>query len=146
MRKIILVISALFILSSCASIPVNRVQYKRYHGAIDYSVYTARGFFITESNSVSFGYEPIGSVYAVVKSGWEVLNRTTKRNTSDDEVYGTSTKVKINYGEYINADLNDAIEELYLGCIELEADGVINFSFSEWDGEYVVSGMAIKRK
>lgn len=146
MRKILLIILTVFILSSCASIPDIRKPYIRSNGVVDYSEYTSRNFFITESNSVSFDYDPIGSVVAFVESGWEVLNRTTKTITSKDDVYGTASKEKIKYGDYVYAELNDAIEELYQVCKEMGADGVINFSYSSSDGEYVVSGMAIKIK
>lgn len=142
MRKILFFIFAAFILSSCSS----RIPYVKYHSVIDYSEYISRGFFITESNSVSFAYEPIGSVVAGVSSGWEILNSTTETTTSDDNVYGTSSKTKIKYGEYVGARLDDAIDLLYKKCIELGADGVINFSFSSSGSECVVSGMAIKKK
>jgi uncharacterized protein YbjQ (UPF0145 family) len=128
------------------TIPDVRSPYLKYHGVVDYSKYMSRGFFITEANSVSFDYESIGSVTAGVESGWEILDTTTKTTTSKDDVYGSSTKTKIKYGEYIQAELDDAIEELYSTSIELGADGVINFSIRSSLGEYVVSGMAIKRK
>ena len=146
MKKILFFIFTVCVLSSCVSVPDSRSPYLRYHGVIDYSKYMSKGFFITEANSVSFDYEPIGSIAAGVESGWEILNHTTKTTTSDDDVYGSSTKTKVKYGEYIRAELDDAIEELYQACKELGADGVINFSISSSLGEYVVSGMAIKRK
>lgn len=146
MKKILFFTFIVSILSSCATIPDSRNPYSRYHGVVDYSKYTAQGFFITESNSVSFNYQPIGSVTAVVQSGWEVLERTTKTSSSNDDVYGSSTKTKVKYGEFIRAELDDAIEELYFASKDLGADGIINFSISSSFGEYVVSGMAIKRK
>jgi len=88
-------------------------------------------FFLSESNSVSFSYQPIGSVTSNVKTGYE-----GKR--------------------YIIANAEDA---LYVLCQEARkngADGIINLKFTyNWvklkTGETALSdvsasGMAIRRR
>ncbi len=144
MKRILLLLTLSVIVCSCATVDL-RTPYSRYHGVVDYSSYLSRGFFITESNSVNFDYEPIGSITAVVQSGWEVLDRTNQRITSNDDVYGTYNKSKVKYGDYLSATLDDAIEELYTAAIALGANGVINFRITSTEGEYVASGMVIKR-
>lgn len=145
MRKILLLIALSAIVCSCATVDF-RTPYVKSHGVIDYSDYLSKGFFITESNSVNFDYEPIGSVTSVVKSGWEVLNQTKQRVTSVDDVYGSYNRSKVKYGDYVSATLEDAIEDLYSAAIALGANGVINFRVTSTEGEYVASGMLIKRK
>lgn len=150
MKKILFISIIALFLSSCVTY---KPAYTRFTEGVDFSEYTRRGFFITESNSVSFNYDPVGSLSSVVRGGYEVLGTDTYR--SEDEVYGTHTKVR--YGSFIPASVDDALDELYNSARELGADGIINFKLtyhpSEYEknvlvrhSSYVVSGMAIKRK
>ncbi|UVS09697.1 hypothetical protein NXY26_06920 [Parabacteroides distasonis] len=112
---------------------------------------------MTESNSVSFDYMPIGSVTAKVNSGYEVKDVNTKEYI-DDAVYSgdPSVKLNINYGKYIKATTDKAIEELYNRAVENDANGIIGLSitpitetnqqFGTVITGYFVSGMAIKRQ
>lgn len=147
MKKIISFCVVLLFVTSCTTY---KIPYRRYSVAIDFSAYAQKGFFITESNSVSFPYEPVGSISAVVSSGYEILNSENLK--SNDDVYGSYNKIK--YGKMIYASVNDAIDELYNSARSLGADGIINFSFEYVPvsyykyvpDSYVVSGMAIRRK
>lgn len=150
MKKILFISLIALLLSSCTTL---KPPYSRFSNTVDFSEYTRKGFFITESNSVSFNYDPLGSLTSVVQGGYEVLGRETI--SSNDEVYGTNAKVT--YGEFISASIDDALEELYNSARELGADGIINFKLTYYPPEYeknvlvryssyVVSGMAIKRK
>jgi uncharacterized protein YbjQ (UPF0145 family) len=150
MKKIISFCVVLLFVTSCTTY---KIPYRRYSAAIDFSAYAQKGFFITESNSVSFSYEPVGSISAVVSSGYEILNSENLKST--DDVYGSYKKIK--YGKMIDASVNDALDELYNSAIRLGADGIINFR-SEYvpslynkavlitPDSYIVSGMAIRRK
>lgn len=150
MKKFLFIALSAFLLSSCAV----KYSYKRYSNAIDFTDVTSAGFFLTESNSVSFPYDPIGSVSAVVESGYEVLGQ--QKNLSRDEIYGNSDKIK--YGKYKFAEPEDAISELIAAAQKLGANGIINlslrYSSAIYDkngniispSSYVVSGMAIKKR
>lgn len=150
MKKIILLFFTTSLLVSCA---VPRKAYVRESSAVDFSEYARKGFFITESNSVSFPYEPISSVSALVESGYEVLG---EKRSASDELYGLNLNTK--YGEFIRAKSQDALDELYEKSREMGADGIINLkidytplrtssngSVISWES-YYITGMAIKRK
>lgn len=150
MKKIIPFCFVLLLITSCTTY---KIPYRRYSSTIDFSAYSQKGFFITKSNSVSFPYEPVGSISAVVSSGYEVLNSENLKST--DDVYGSYKKIK--YGKMIDASVNDALDELYNSARLLGADGIINFrseyvpasydkSVLTTPDSYIVSGMAIRRK
>lgn len=150
MKKIISFCVVLLFVTSCTTY---KIPYRCYSDSIDFSVYSQKGFFITESNSVSFSYESVGSISAVVSSGYEVLNSENLEST--DDVYGSSKKIK--YGKMITASVNDALDELYNSAVSLGADGIINFrseyvpasydkSVLTTPDSYIVSGMGIRRK
>lgn len=151
MKKYLVLVLITALLSSCAA----KYPYKRYSTVVDFEKYTSQGFFITESNSVSFDYNPIGSVSAVIESGYEVIG--SKVNDQRDDVYSfKSTNVK--YGDYIDTNINDVIEEIVIIADEAGADGIINLNIQYESGVYgkygsvvrppmyIATGMAIKRK
>jgi uncharacterized protein YbjQ (UPF0145 family) len=125
MKKTLILFAITFLLGGCSVIKT----YKEDVSIISYSDY--KGFFISESNSVSFEYEPIGSVVASVSSGY------------DDT-------------EYITASPGDL---LYIMCDEAKkkkANGIINlkisyeFEYNQYTNQYSIksvngTGMAIKR-
>ena len=151
MKKILPLLFVLLVATSCVTF---KTPYRSYSNAIDFSSYTRNGFFITESNSVNFPYEPLGSITSVVTSGYEVISGNKAANPKDD-IYTQNSKVK--YGRYIDTDVNKALDELCNSARQLGADGIINFH-SEYvpakyqkgtsitPDSYIVSGMAIRRK
>lgn len=58
----------------------------------DYQRYSDAGFFITESNTVSFDYVPVGSVVvrqtAGVMSDTEIISQNVPEKRGYDELYG----------------------------------------------------------
>lgn len=59
MKKVYLLFSVmLLVLAACQSLPTPKSNMV----VIDYAVLTNQGIFVTESNSVNFAYEPIGSI------------------------------------------------------------------------------------
>lgn len=153
MKRVLSIVFLVLLLASCST----KKSYVRVASAIDFSEYTRSGFFITESNSVSFSYEPVSSVAAFVEEGHEVLGLRTHVPITDDDVYRSSAKTKTVYGKYIGAYAQDALDELYIKAKEMGADGIINLKMTytpyrikgsevlSWES-YYVSGMAIKRK
>lgn len=140
----------------CGSIP--KQTYEHTVSVLDYSEYTKQGFFLTESNSVSFDYEALGSVSVVIKSGYEVLN-VSKRDSSNDDIYHSSRSGsdKVKYGTFQYAHADDALKSLCDKAIELRGNGVINIQTTYHPAVYdgngilvspssvVVTGMAIRK-
>ena len=64
MKKITFAILLLLavISQSCST---SKSTYQEYMTVLDYTPYVEQGFFITESNSVSFDYNPISTIYVV---------------------------------------------------------------------------------
>jgi uncharacterized protein YbjQ (UPF0145 family) len=152
MKKIILLFFAVFLLASCAV----KYPYRNYSSVIDFTEVITDGFFITESNSVSFQYDPLGSVTSVVESGYEVLG--SKTHEANDDVYSHTATSNVKFGRYIYARAEDVISELISAAQSLGANGIINLKItytpSVYDkygnvispSAYIASGMAIKRK
>ena len=137
MKKVLLLAVMALFLNSCVTIGKYMVNYV----TIDYSKYTEKGFFITESNSVNFDYKPIGSISIESVSG----NVAVESNDSYSE-------------HYKPASLKDAFDKLHTIGLEKGANGVINVkmdylnSFKDpssgviYMGRWVVTGMLISKK
>ncbi len=151
MKKIIIIISVL-ILTSCS---VAKYPYKRYSSAIDFKEIIGSDFFLTESNSVNFNYDALGSVSAVIESGYEVIDKSNSQTLND---YSSLEEYERRFGKYIQAKPEDAILELILAARKLRANGIINLkiiytppAYGNYGilispSSYVVSGMAINKK
>ena len=154
MKKTILMIVAIMamLLMSCA--PTREFSF--IAGALDYRAIP--GVFITESNSVSFDYEPIGSITVIEISG---NTKKQKQKVKDiDDIYGKAEKKRT--GDYYytvtttsnwrEADLQSALNYAAEKVKELGGDGLINLKTDidldenrNIDKAYV-TGMVIKRK
>ena len=124
--------------------------------AVDYNRFSEDGFFISESNSVNFEYEPISSVMAAVTSGYvreEIIAENTPNKKYKDDVYGsTNTKGKM---RHVKATPDYVTDILVEEAKAKNANGIINFKFEPireyskllgWQiVGYSASGMAIKR-
>lgn len=148
MKKILLLSFCTIALSSCATyLPAP----KSVIGMIDYSGLTNRGIFVTESNSVSFDYEPIGSIYVEEVGGW--IRKDGKPNFVDskDDYYVGSSSKKV----YQAPDIQAVYVKLSNKLKDVNANGLINLkiiSTSEFDqlskttvGKIVITGMAINK-
>lgn len=149
--RISLSIVTLLIVTSCTA--PTKTSYRKTF-VIDYSRYNKQGFYITESNSVSFDYEPIGSVITVLK-GLDNLTQVEVHNEYSDTDAQLSvrtnrvpkTKTKSIKEEYT---IYDAIDEFASQCKQIGSNGVIRFrikyiSDSYFGDGYEISGMAIKK-
>lgn len=147
MKKILLFIFLVSVLSSCMKIP-----YISTSSIIDYSYYSDKGFFITESNSVNFQYKPICSIQVRVESGYEVTG--SDKEVSRSLLGGEKTTYSEKMGNYKIATVNEALDLIYKESVEKGANGVINMKITPltaYQGNqtiitgYYVTGMAIKR-
>lgn len=153
MKKVFFIAASIMMLASCSTI---KHPYTIYSNVVDLAEFTKQGFFITESNSVSFDYDPVGSIQTTVKSGHEILKHGKVKEKMKDDVYSYDELGKIKFGEFIPASTDDAVAELVSVAKNLGANGIINLSFNYIPGDYgkagelispatyIVSGMAIK--
>ncbi len=151
---IVLAVMAVF-LFGCS---VHKTPYVSTAVVLDYSEYTNKGFFLSESNSVSFDYKALGSVSAVSTGGYEVLSTTERKNMQDDVYTSQEPSKSVKYGKYKAASSKDALSSLCNKAMEIGANGVINISTSYIPGtydsktgallsgnSYVITGMAIRK-
>jgi len=119
MKKVLLGVLIVTALSGCRSIP-----YESYSTFLDYSSYTTQGFFLSESNSVSFEYKALGSLTGTVSDG-------------DDK------------GEFKRAYMDDAVKVMIDKAKEVGANGIINIKYDIINTNdritIIARGMAIKK-
>ena len=136
MRKVILlaIMAISFLLSSCIT-----TNYHLSSTLVDYSEFSDKGFFITESSSVSFDYDAVGSISVLCRSG----------SYRDPRVTGTIEGA----GKWKRANEKDMLIHVYDKAKEKNADGLINLKISYLKDKnqnspyaYVLTGMLIKRK
>ena len=119
----------------------------------DYQRYSDAGFFITESNTVSFDYVPVGSVVvrqtAGVMSDTEIISQNIPEKRGYDELYGELEKKRHSNSWKLPSDYT-ALDAVYKVAKEQNADGIINLKITmpEVNNADIIelSGMLIKRK
>lgn len=138
MKKIaFLCVIASTLLYSCK--PVEYTQFQQWAGFIDYSSFP--GMFLTESNSVGFDYQPIGSLYAEETSG---VVKKTMQKIENNEVYGEGYEVVDT--KYRRATPQSALEFAAQKAKDMGGNGIINLHIQSKDKGYCVTGMVIRRK
>lgn len=153
LKSIMLCLSLMWITSACA--PTQ--WFTTYEASVDYYKAGLDGkVFITESNSVSFDYIPIGSIYIYQEHGY-IKNSESPSMTvvEGDPIYGT-TERKEYYGkkkDFRWATYESVLRAASERAIEMEGDGIINIKLSlrpDKNNRNVlypaVEGMVIKRK
>lgn len=143
----LLLVCLLSALSSCHT-PMTHATYY-----IDYQEAGQGKVFITEANSVSFEYEPLGSILVEETSGVvKITVPTTEKERNDDSLYGPGPSTKT-VTSYSNATAQTALNYAAQEAIRLGGDGIINLKLSanlDSKGRKIetisVSGMVIKRK
>lgn len=139
MKKSLLLFIFITVMSSC----ITTSKYAVHTGMVDFKKYNNKGFFITQSNSVSFEYEPIGYVSTIIFSGYDESQKPNQKKTS---LAGPDI------GKHHVASNEEAFDALYEKCTNEGANGIINVDFStikNQQGNIVsvqANGMAIKRK
>lgn len=119
----------------------------------DYQRYSDAGFFITEYNTVSFDYVPVGSVVvrqtAGVMSDTEIISQNVPEKRGYDELYGELEKKRHSNSWKLPSDYT-ALDAVYKVAKEQNADGIINLKITmpEVNNADIIelSGMLIKRK
>lgn len=119
----------------------------------DYQRYSDAGFFITESNTVSFDYVPVGSVVvrqtAGVMSDTEIISQNVPEKRGYDELYGELEKKRHSNSWKLPSDYT-ALDAVYKVAKEQNAEGIINLKITmpEVNNADIIelSGMLIKRK
>ena len=98
---------------------------------LDYSEYSKNGFFITESNSVSFDYTPLATVVV-----------TMQRRVDEEWVYVNGTMCRSENRPTAAKVLNKAVEE----AKQLGANALINLKLEPLNTTGIMlTGMAIKK-
>ncbi len=151
-KSFIISLLAASLITSCS---VVKRPYIQESAILDYTTYTSKGFFISESNSVSFNYKAIGSVSAKVESGYVIKGVKEKAVPSDDIYKGNvSTTSKVKYGGFKMANQNDALKEICERAMEEGGNGIINLniepiiSTNQYGTSvtgYFITGMAIRK-
>lgn len=143
--KRLLFIFAVVLLTSCVSLsPI--VNF------IDYSAYNADGIFLTESNSVNFKYEPIGSVQVLLYSSFRqkepVSKELAKERKMEDAIYGSSST---NRTVYQGATASEALNLAVSQAKNKGANAIINLKCDYFPASknapsgWIVSGMAVHK-
>lgn len=156
MKKLIYLTSFILMvfLGSCSR---NTTQFTQIGTLLDLRPLTNDGFFITESNSVGFDYQPIGVMTLLEVSGEDenhvVTKQEVKSDYSDDLYF--SAIIKKQSKKWKDADGFSALTELVRLAKEEGANGIINLKIkNNWfmvnnKPQYIisveVSGMLIKR-
>nr|DAO98116.1 MAG TPA: Putative heavy-metal-binding protein [Caudoviricetes sp.] len=149
MKKVLSILAGMFLFASCATYQPTP---KSFVSMIDYSAFTQQGIYVTESNSVNFDYEAIGSICAEELGGW-ISKKSSEYSDPKEEYYlGSSFSKKI----YVKPDIQEAFKKLMDKLSQSGANGLINMRIEftkELDivgkqvtvDKIIVSGMAIKR-
>lgn len=150
MKKILFLMAALMtlIMSSC----VPKFSTAFYY--TDYSQYMDKGFFITESNTVPFDYNPVGSLFLRQKAGemaeMEIIPQDVEDSKNYDDIYGPAKKGSRKINNIVRPTENSALDAAYDFAKSKGADGILNISFDYYlEGSrqvVVLKGMLIKRK
>ena len=168
MRKVLILAALALSMHSCKTHKViPPVPYTLCY-SIDYSILTSDGYFVTESNSVSFDYDAISSIYMEVHSGWIKLTKEERNQIRDEDTLGedcyyatdgSTQKLKSPYKyKYVKPDPETAMSELKKYMKAQGADGILNLklkheikngeipSSTPYDEYISITGMLFKRK
>jgi len=140
MKKVFLLAVMAMSLFSCTTF----APYKTVSYTTDFTKYSSKNFFMSEANSVSFEYTPIGTIASYSISG----------STKDESVVNEGNPYTFDEKtRYKHGNVADALQELYETAIKKGANGVINIKVDYFypdktvsiESGYVISGMMIKR-
>lgn len=153
MRKLsfLIVIIATFVMTACSV----KIPYRYSMNYIDYNAVSQQyGVFITESNSVGFDYQPIGSISLMERSGNEVKSGESETEAKDG-VYSKSLITTVKYGDWIDASIDELLKIACQKAIEQGGNGIINMKIEYlpstvvnnvvYSEGYRITGMIIKR-
>lgn len=148
MKRILYFLVLASILVSCNTSMV--LSPKQYSACIDYGYLSQRGIFLTESNSVSFEYEPLGSLYVECTGGYVKNDKGNSNNTVEDIYLKRNPKYS-----YQPATVEDAFDMALGELKRLRGNGIINLrinttseyvsAYSVWVNKIIITGMCIRK-
>ena len=138
-------------LASCASIKSPRFIQRAYF--VDYQQAAGGKVFITESNSVSFDYTPVGSLLVEEISGMEKKPKdisVKQAYKQTDPIYGDAPQSS-GKSYYRSPDAESALDYAAKKALDMGGDAIINLQVvpSVYEGGrqmLIVKGMVVKRK
>lgn len=145
-KKISCLLFCFLVLSACSvsNLPAPKSEIDM----IDYSMLTKEGYFVTESNSVSFDYEAIGSIYAVEVGGWVSKDGKSEPTDLKEKYYINSNHKQV----YQAPNLQKVYRNLVNKLKSIGANGIINLKVNFTTDasisnpqKIVITGMAIKK-
>lgn len=133
-------------LASCSP----KIPYYASASYIDYSEFNKQGCFLSESNSVSFDYTPLGSVSVTVLSG-NVTGQRASRYVYQD--LNGKTNATEEYNKWTPANVQEAIAMAVDAAKKQGGNGIINLHIQPISetvektvrSGYLVTGMVIKK-
>lgn len=139
-------------LQSCSP-TVSLPQAKEFITVLDYTKYNGQGFFITESNSVNFDYDPIATIYISMYEGASEKSPNSSGWYVDKDGYSRKHK----YQDWNLPSASEILEKAVEAAKKKGADAIINFNLSTTSyypystsdfrlSGLAVTGMAVKRK
>lgn len=143
MKKTFLIIASTLLLASCA--PVNYPAPRTEIGMVNYAPLTNQGIFVTESNSVGFNYEAVGSIYIIETSGWIRKDGKSADEIDPKEAYYIGSSSQKNW-KFVSPTVEEALLKIAEKLKSSGANGIINLKVttSITDG-ITITGMAIKK-
>ena len=155
MKKVLIIMFFALFEVSCVTVSVKSLDIV---SVLDYSPLTSKGIFVTESNSVGFEYEAIGSIYIEMRNGTVKKSNQSKNRDEYDIIYSSkhnrspqSIPERSELTKQKSYNIDDAVKRLAYELQNLDANGIINLKIQHVEtnithGEgYVITGMAIKR-
>lgn len=130
MKKIVLFLIMAVIAVSCTA------PYTLQTSMIDLQSYSDRGFLMTPA--MPLDHSPVAIVDVICKSG--KAGKDVKIDVGDP-IYGFPSLMNSGY-KFCN--INNLVEELYLKCIDLGANGLFNLEIVGDENKMRASGLAVK--
>lgn len=152
MKKTFLIIASTLLLASCATVyhPAPRTVV----GIVNYAPLTSQGIFVTESNSVGFDYEALGSIFVFDKSGWVRKDGKDAKDVDPKEAYYIGSSSNKDWRR-VEPTVEECLSKLASKLKSLGANGIINLKITTSYNvnpvdkvtypEIAVTGMAIKK-
>lgn len=144
MKRLLLVLFTFVACSSCASLTINT-------NVIDFSHYTAKGFFLTPAPTLEKAYEPLAEVSIHIANYWgwkRTLNEDMLEEIDADRVVQNLA----NFYKIKDIGVYDyALCKLIYQAMALGGDAILNLKITETAGkealgDLYISGFAIRQK
>lgn len=139
--NVLLTVMALLLCISCVPKHTVRAYY------LDYSHLTRLGIFVTESWSVPFDYDPVGSLFVEEYDGAKENKNSISEKNKD--LFAPDLYKSGDSQNYVLSTPSSVLDSMAIMAKHIGADGIIGVKISpvkETTPGFAVSGMLIKRK